>query len=228
MEANGGQFASEVLKRNGVDVIYTLSGGHIFPIYDGCVQRDIRLLDVRHEQTATFAAEAHAKLTRQLGVACITAGPGVTNAVSAITTAHFNGSPMLVLGGRAPHNRWGAGSLQELDHIPIVESVCKLAETVVTPAAIPDAMQRAIATATTAHRGPTFLDFPIDALFVPGDAELPNVDEPEDRGVNGDVELAKEILSGASTTGHRRRNGCVARPRRRCTARTSPRRTASR
>src|ERR671922_742801 len=106
MESSGGQFVAEALRRHGVDVVYTLSGGHIFPIYDGCVKRDIRLVDVRHEQTATFAAEAHAKLTRELGVACITAGPGVTNAVSAITTGHFNGSPTLVLGGRAPQARW--------------------------------------------------------------------------------------------------------------------------
>src|SRR5438552_11010489 len=97
MEANGGHFVGEAVERAGVDVIYTLSGGHIFPIYDGCVARKIRLVDVRHEQTATFAAEAHAKLTRNIGVACITAGPGVTNAVSAITTAHFNGSPLLAL-----------------------------------------------------------------------------------------------------------------------------------
>src|SRR5690349_18835951 len=116
MEANGGHFVAEMLQRSNVDVIYTLSGGHIFPIYDGCVKRNIRLVDVRHEQTAAFAAEAHAKLTRDLGVAVITAGPGVTNAVSAMTTAHFNGSPTLLLGGRAPQSRWGAGSLQELDH----------------------------------------------------------------------------------------------------------------
>src|SRR3954452_10729315 len=139
METNGGHLVAEMLQRRGVDVMYTLSGGHIFPIYDGCVKRNIRLVDVRHEQTAAFAAEAHAKLTRDIGVACITAGPGVTNAVSAMTTAHFNGSPMLVLGGPAPQSRWGAGSLQELDHIPIVQSVTKHAETVFKGGDVPHA-----------------------------------------------------------------------------------------
>ncbi len=198
MNANGGELASEVLKRRGVDVIYTLSGGHIFPIYDGCVKRDIRLLDVRHEQTATFAAEAHAKLTRGLGVACLTAGPGVTNAVSAITTAHFNGSPLLVLGGRAPHRRWGTGSLQELDHIPIVASVTKMAQTVADPARIPQVLDDAIWAATAPHRGPVFLDFPMDALFVPTDAEI-----PEQRAITadfrygGDPEKAQELVARA-------------------------------
>src|SRR5688500_11764424 len=107
MEANAGHLTAEALQRNGVEVLYTLSGGHIFPIYDGAHTRGMRLLDVRHEQTATFAAEGHAKLTRGVGVAVVTAGPGVTNAISAITTAHFNGSPLLVLAGRAPQARWG-------------------------------------------------------------------------------------------------------------------------
>src|SRR5215212_10580142 len=98
--------------------MFTLSGGHVFPLYDGAVKADppMRLVDVRHEQSAVFAAEATAKLTRRPGLAVLTAGPGVTNGVSAITTAYFNGSPLLVLGGRAPALRWGSGSLQEFDH----------------------------------------------------------------------------------------------------------------
>jgi acetolactate synthase-1/2/3 large subunit len=198
LNANGGHLVTEVLKQHGADVMYTLSGGHIFPIYDGAVQRDIRLVDVRHEQTATFAAEAHAKLTRNLGVACLTAGPGITNGVSAITTGYFNGSPLLVLGGRAPQNRWGSGSLQELDHVPIVQSVCKLAETVTSAAGVPEAMQRAIASATTAHRGPAFLDFPMDCLFVPTEAEIGQPNVATKASPNGDVERAKEILAAAT------------------------------
>ncbi|MDQ3450991.1 MAG: thiamine pyrophosphate-binding protein, partial [Actinomycetota bacterium] len=102
--------------------MFTLSGAHVFPMYDGAVRADpaVRLVDVRHEQTAVFAAEGVAKLARRLGLAVLTAGPGVTNGVSAVTTAHFNGSPLLVLGGRAPQWRWGAGSLQEIDHVPIL------------------------------------------------------------------------------------------------------------
>jgi acetolactate synthase-1/2/3 large subunit len=197
VESNGGHLATEVLKRHGVDVLYTLSGGHIFSIYDGCVKRDIRLLDVRHEQTAVFAAEAHAKLTRTLGVACVTAGPGVTNAMSAITTGKLNGSPLLVLAGRAPQTRWGAGSLQELDHIPIVQSVAKLAETVFAPADVPSATQRAIAAAMTPHRGPAFLDFPLDALVRSGEAEIEEHGLEHDATCDGDVEQAAAILRGA-------------------------------
>ena len=98
--------------------MFTLSGGHVFPLYDAAVHMDppMRLLDVRHEQTAVFAAEATARLTRLPGLAVLTAGPGVTNGVSAITTAQFNGSPVVILGGRAPDGRWGSGSLQEFDH----------------------------------------------------------------------------------------------------------------
>ena len=111
LEGHGGSLVAATLGAFGVRQIFTLSGGHIFSIYDGCVNAGIRIVDVRHEQTATFAAEGFAKLTRGPGVAVLTAGPGVTNGVSAITTAHFNGSPVVVLGGRAPQARWGAGSL---------------------------------------------------------------------------------------------------------------------
>ena len=120
MEGHGGELLVSTLAGYGVDSIFTLSGGHIFSVYDGAVKAKWRIVDVRHEQTATWAAEGMAKLTRKPGVAVLTAGPGVTNGVSAMTTAHFNGSPLVVLGGRAPQGRWGAGSLQELDHVPIV------------------------------------------------------------------------------------------------------------
>ena len=197
MEANGGHLVAEMLQRSGIDVIYTLSGGHIFPIYDGCVKRNIRLIDVRHEQTAAFAAEAHAKLTRDLGVACITAGPGVTNAMSALTTAHFNGSPTLVLGGRAPQSRWGAGSLQELDHIPIVQSVTKHSQTVFKGADVPDAMAHAIGTAKSRHRGPVFLDFPMDGLFRSVEVnDLPEA-TTQDAPDGGDIARAKALLADA-------------------------------
>ena len=85
----------------------------------------MRVVDTRHEQSAAFAAEAYAKLTRRPGVAALTAGPGITNGVSAVTSAWFNGSPLVVLGGRAPQRRWGSGSLQELDHVPILQSITK-------------------------------------------------------------------------------------------------------
>src|SRR5689334_5582886 len=126
---HGGILAAQALQQAGVEVVFTLSGGHLFPLYDGCVNAGIRLVDVRPEQTAAFAAEGWAKVTRRPGVAALTAGPGVTNGISALTGAFFCGSPMVVIGGRAPAARWGAGSLQEVDHIPIVAEVTKRAVT---------------------------------------------------------------------------------------------------
>src|SRR5438552_16352299 len=114
--------------------MFTLSGGHVFPLYDAVVKDGVgppmRLIDVRHEQTAVFAAEATARLTRTPGLAVVTAGPGVTNSVSAVTSAYFNGAPLVVIGGRAPDYLWGAGALQEMDHVPLLAPVTKHAATV--------------------------------------------------------------------------------------------------
>src|SRR2546429_7885258 len=175
MEEHGGQLAVKALQRHGVDVMFTLSGGHLFVLYDGAVKAGLRLVDVRHEQTATFAAEGYAKVPRRLGCAALTAGPGVTNGVSALTAARMNGSPMVVLAGRAPQTRWGAGSLQELDHIPIVASVTKRAATATSAASIVAEVDAACREASTPHRGPAFVDIPLDA-FGPADIEIPVVD----------------------------------------------------
>src|SRR5260221_6421106 len=156
--------------------MFTLSGGHLFVLYDGAVQNgDLKLIDTRHEQTAVFAAQGWAKVTRQLGCAAITAGPGVTNGVSAMTAAWMNGPPVIVLAGRAPQLRWGSGSLQELDHIPIVASVTKRASTATSAASIVSEVDAACRAATTPHRGTAFVDIPLDA-FGPGDVELPVID----------------------------------------------------
>jgi acetolactate synthase-1/2/3 large subunit len=175
LEGHGGDIAVAVARAHGVDTLFTLSGAHVFPLYDGAVKADppMRLVDVRHEQTAVFAAEATAKLTRRPGFAALTAGPGVTNGVSAVTTAYLNGSPMLVVGGRAPAFRWGAGSLQELDHPPLLAPVTKRAATVPTVGDIAGAVDDALALATSPHRGPVFLDVPMDQLFSRAEVELP-------------------------------------------------------
>ncbi len=159
---DGGYLAAATLRAHGVDTLFTLSGGHLFPLYDGCVKTDLRLIDTRHEQTAAFAAEGWAKVTRRVGVAALTAGPGVTNGISALTSAYMNGSPMCVIGGRAPSARWGVGSLQELDHVPIVASITKAAGTLMDADAIPGGLDDALRTACTPHRGPVFVDIPLD------------------------------------------------------------------
>jgi acetolactate synthase I/II/III large subunit len=162
---HAGVAAAEALVRHGVDTLFTLSGGHLFSLYDGCVQQGIRLVDTRHEQAATFAAEAYAKVSRRPGIAALTAGPGVTNGMSAITTAYWTGSPITVIGGRAPQARWGSGSLQELDHVPLVASVTKHAATSTDPTLVGSDVHQAVLEARRPHRGPTFLDVPMDVFF---------------------------------------------------------------
>src|ERR671929_406033 len=107
---HGGRLVARRLRAHGVTTLFTLSGGHLFSIYDGCRAEGIAIVDVRHEAAAAFAAEGWAKVTRRPGLAALTAGPGVTNGISALASARQNGSPMLVLGGRAPEVRWGQGS----------------------------------------------------------------------------------------------------------------------
>src|SRR5438105_3727226 len=156
---HGGRLVAKRLKARGVTKLFTLSGGHLFSIYDGCREEGIDIVDVRHEQAAAFAAEGWAKVTRQPGVAALTAGPGVTNGMSAMAGALQNRSPMVVLGGRAPAMRWGMGSLQEIDHVPFVRPVTKLATTPQSTAEIAGLIDEACAVAMTPHTGPAFVDF---------------------------------------------------------------------
>ena len=165
IEGHGGTLALAALRAHGVTELFTLTGGHVFPLYDAAHSAGVPIYDVRHEQSAVFAAEAVAKLHRRPGVAVLTAGPGVTNGISGLTTAHFNGSPVLVLGGRAPAFRWGSGSLQEIDHVPLVAPVTKYAATVPATEEIPAAVAAALTAAMTPHRGPVFLDLPLEVVF---------------------------------------------------------------
>jgi acetolactate synthase-1/2/3 large subunit len=195
-EPHGGEIAVAVAQAHGVDTMFTLSGAHVFPMYDGAVKADppVRLVDVRHEQTAVFAAEATAKLTRTPGLAVVTAGPGVTNAISAVTTAWFNGSPLLVLGGRAPALRWGSGSLQELDHPPLLAPVTKHAATVHDVAGLGNAVDAALRLAATPHRGPVFLDVPMDQLYSRSATDVP--EQPARRApVEPDGEALAEVAA---------------------------------
>ena len=164
---HGGALAVAVARGHGVTHMFTLSGGHVFPLYDGAVKAEppLPLIDVRHEQTAVFAAEATARLTRSPGLAVVTAGPGVTNSVSAVTTAHFNGAPVVVLAGRAPDYRWGAGSLQEIDHPPLLAPVTKRAWTEHSTTQVAGSVDEAFRLAASPHRGPVFLDVSLEALY---------------------------------------------------------------
>jgi acetolactate synthase-1/2/3 large subunit len=165
-QVHGGRLVAQTLKAHGVSKLFTLSGGHLFSIYDGCREEGIDLVDVRHEQTAAFAAEGWSKVTREPGVCALTAGPGVTNGMSAIASASQNNSPICVLGGRAPAFRWGQGSLQEIDHVPFVRPLVKLAQTAESTAEIPALVDEALRVSATPRYGPTFVDFPLDQVFM--------------------------------------------------------------
>ena len=198
-ELASGVLAMRALRQAGVEHLFTLSGGHIFPLYDGCRDTGIRIMDTRHEQTATFAAEGMAKLTRRTQVAALTAGPGITNGASAVAGAKFNGSPVLVLGGRAPQATWGAGSLQEMDHVAFMQALTKHAMTSTAPADVARDVLEAFRVASTPQRGPAFVDIPMDVIFLGADeATVPGWSEPESEPVDLDaVAQAAEVLRAA-------------------------------
>jgi acetolactate synthase-1/2/3 large subunit len=197
---HAGELAVAVARAHGVETMFTLSGAHVFPMYDGAVNAEppMRIVDVRHEQTAAFAAEATGKLTRVPGLAVLTAGPGVTNGVSAIAQAQFAGSPMVVVGGRAPQNRWGTGSLQEIDQPPIVSTITKSARTLPSAADVPAGFDQAFRVAGSPHRGPVFVDVPMDAFFDTATAAVPA--GPQVRGADPDSDALDRIarLLGAA------------------------------
>jgi acetolactate synthase-1/2/3 large subunit len=197
---HAGAQAVAAARRHGVTTMFTLSGGHVFPLYDGAVKADppMRLVDVRHEQTAVFAAEATARLSRSPGLAVLTAGPGITNGVSAITTAHFNGSAVVVLGGRAPDYRWGSGSLQEIDHPALLGPVTKRAWTEHTAGEVGASVDEAFALAAAPHRGPVFLDVALEALFGPAGPQPSGAAAPATpAAMTGDPQQIARLIAAA-------------------------------
>ena len=199
-EVGGGARAVAAAAAHGVETMFTLSGAHIFPLYDGAMEAapPMRLIDVRHEQTAVFAAEATGKLTRVPGLAALTAGPGVTNGVSAVTQAYFSGSPLVVLGGRAASYSWGRGALQELDHPPLLAPVTKHAATVESVEKVAPAVDEAFRLAAAPHRGPVFLDVPMDELFNETEGSPISATNTTPRAPDGqDVEAIAALLATA-------------------------------
>ena len=201
-QVHGGRIVAQRLAAHGVKKLFTLSGGHLFSIYDGCREEGIDLVDTRHEQAAAFAAEGWAKVTREPGVCALTAGPGVTNGMSAMAGSLMNNSPIVVLGGRAPAMRWGQGSLQEIDHVPFVAPVTKSARTAGTTAEIAGLVDEALRASLEPPSGPTFIDFPLDQVFMEaeppeaGPASFPDI--PALPAADGDaIERAAELLRSA-------------------------------
>ena len=200
--------------------LFTLSGGHLFSIYDGCREEGIDIVDTRHEQSAAFAAEGWAKATREPGVCALTAGPGVTNGMSALASALQNGSPMLALGGRAPALRWGQGSLQEIDHVPFVGAAYQARPAPRERTAdIPGLVDEALRVSLEPPSGPTFLDFPLDQVFMESDVDADAPASLPDPGAaaaaDGDeLERAAELLRARPSARRDGRHRALLGPRR--------------
>jgi acetolactate synthase-1/2/3 large subunit len=164
-DANGGHLVARTLKQAGVGHIFTLCGGHILPIYDACVTENIRVIDMRHEQACAHAGDAYARLTRNIGVAVVTAGPGVTDAVTGVANAYSARSPLLLIGGAAPLGLRGLGALQETEQVGLLRPITKGAWTVAETRHIPEVITTAIRTALTGRPGPVFVEIPVDLLL---------------------------------------------------------------
>ena len=162
---DGGDLVARCLKQEGVDVIFTLCGGHVQAIYDACIDENIKVIDVRHEQAAGHAAEGWSRATRKCGVAVVTAGPGVTDVVTAVANAYQNRSPMLVIGGRSPLADFEKGALQEMDQVELLRPVTKWARCLYDTTRIPEYMAMAFRHALSGPYGPVFLEIPSDILF---------------------------------------------------------------
>lgn len=218
---HAGKLIARALKQAGVDTVFTLSGGHIMPIYDGCLDEGIRIVDVRHEQAAVHAADAWARLhPGVVGCALLTAGPGATDGVTGIANAWRANSPILVIGGQGPLENLRKGSLQEMDHISVMRPITKWAEACYAPGRAGEYVEEAIRYALSGNPGPAYLEVPMDVLF--GEVDLATASCPQPLPVarphpeKALVEAAVELLSAAKMpmvmagTGVKWSNGAAA------------------
>src|SRR5512138_2457268 len=160
----GGRLVARMLRREGVSTVFTLSGLHVAPIYAGCVDEGVRIVDTRHEQAAAHAADAWARLTRGAGVAIVTAGPGVTDAVTGVANAYAASSPLVLLGGAAPTFHQGRGSLQEMPQVQLFQGISKWSDRIPSADLVPSFLARAFRVARSGRPGPVFLEVPWDVL----------------------------------------------------------------
>ena len=188
---HGGNLVARALAAEGVTHLFTLCGGHIQHIYDGCLDVGIRVVDTRHEQSAGHAAEGWARATGKVGVCAVTAGPGITDVVTAVANAWRGGIPMIVLGGQGPNAFREMGSLQEMDHVTLMRSITRWSATVPELRRIPDYMAMAFRKATSGVPGPVFLELPLDVLFSLED----------DAGITAPTQYRSERVAGGDPAG---------------------------
>jgi acetolactate synthase-1/2/3 large subunit len=182
---DGGEIIARMIKREGVGHIFTLSGGHVQNIYEGCLNNDIQVVDTRHEQSAGHAADGYSRITFKPGVAVVTAGPGVTDVVTAVANAYQASSPMVVIGGRSPLRQYDMGSLQDIELAPVMVPITKWTQTVYEVRRLPYYMAMAFRQAMSGRYGPTFLQVPSDVLFSRVDED--QVEWPEHYRTSGEI-----------------------------------------
>ena len=200
---HGGKLVARSLKQAGVGAIFTLTGGHIMPIYDGALDEEIPIIDVRHEQAAVHAADAYSRLNPgKIGCAVLTAGPGVTDGVTGIANAWRANSPLLVIGGQGPFANLRRGSLQEMDHVGMVKPISKWADTCYQTTRIPEYVEMAIRHAVSGIPGPVFLEIPMDVLMSPvafEDINIPkfSINPPLTYPNPKDIEAAIKLIASS-------------------------------
>jgi len=201
-KVSGGGLAAQVMKNDGVKHLFGLVGGHIYPIFEGCVEMGIRVIDVRHEESAAHMAEGWALTTGKPGVCIGTAGPGFTNMLTGIANSFAGGTPLLAIGGRASINQFDTGALQDFNQLDIIKPMTKFARAVYETERIPEYMGMALRHATSGRPGPTYLEVPMDRLFA--EVDVSSVQIPEchrmqspSAGNPQDVEKALELIEKA-------------------------------
>jgi acetolactate synthase-1/2/3 large subunit len=199
---HGGRLVAQALKRHGVTHLFTLCGGHIQAIYDGCIDENIRVVDVRHEQTAGHAADGYARVTGKPGVCAVTAGPGVTDVVTAVANAQRAGIPMIVIGGAGPKILCDMGSLQDMDCVTLMRPITKWSVQVPQADRIGEYIDSAMRIAQSNVPGPVFLEMPLDLLMNGADdAQLPATapleTPPRPAGDSKSISRAADLLKNA-------------------------------
>ncbi len=191
---SGGMLLARQLQREGVKYVFALCGGHINPIFAGCAEMGMPVIDVRHEQAAAHAAAGWARATGEPGAAIVTAGPGLTDAISGIAEAFISEIPMVVIGGRIPLADFDRGALQDLDQVRLLEPITRWARTIYDPKRIPEYVNAAFQKAVTPPRGPTYIECPLDLLMSEieeGEVLFPSPHRPPDFGPGSPEAISK-------------------------------------
>ncbi len=199
-QVHGGRLVAQALRRQGIEHVFTLCGGHIQAIYDGCLDENIRVIDVRHEQTAGHAADGYARVTGKPGVCLVTAGPGITDTVTALANAHRAGVPLVCIGGAGPRALSHMGSLQDMDSVTLMRPVSKWSVQVPETARLKEYVEAAFRIARADLPGPVYLEVPLDLLMGYADDRDPPTTPmaaPRPAGDPRMIERAAELLERA-------------------------------